>query len=90
MQSGLSVIILTHNEEHNILACLESIAWADERIVIDSGSADRTVERARTLATLVMEVEWKGFGTTKNLALDRCTGRWVLWLDADERVTPQL
>jgi len=86
---SLSVIILARNEENNISDCLNSVAWAEERIVVDSGSKDRTVEIARKLATKVLDVEWKGFGTTKNLALEHATGEWVLWLDADERVTPE-
>jgi len=86
----LSVITLTLNEEHNIAECLSSVQWADELIVVDSGSTDRTVELAQSFTNHVMNVEWKGYGATRNLALARCTGDWVLWLDADERVTPEL
>ncbi|HEX9656046.1 MAG TPA: glycosyltransferase family 2 protein [Bacteroidota bacterium] len=86
---SVSVIILTKNEENNITDCLQSVAWAEERIVVDSGSKDGTVERARQLATKVLDAEWKGFGATKNLALEHATCAWILWLDADERVTSE-
>jgi glycosyltransferase involved in cell wall biosynthesis len=66
------------------------VRWADELIVVDSGSTDRTVELAKSFTSHIMNVKWKGYGATRNLALDRCTGDWVLWLDADERVTPEL
>ena len=86
----LSVITLTFNEERNIAECLSSVQWADELVVVDSGSTDRTVEIAQSFTQHIMNVEWKGYGATRNLALARCTGEWVLWLDADERVTPEL
>ncbi|MBX2991978.1 MAG: glycosyltransferase family 2 protein [Bacteroidetes bacterium] len=86
----LSVITLVLNEEHNIANCLESVKWADEIIVVDSGSTDKTVELARRFTDKVLTVEWKGYGATKNVALDRATGDWILWLDADERVPPEL
>jgi len=88
--STLSVITLTLNEERNIADCLTSVRWADELIVVDSGSNDRTAELARQFTDKVLTVEWKGYGLTKNLALENATGEWVLWLDADERVTEQL
>ncbi|MCZ6776890.1 MAG: glycosyltransferase family 2 protein [Ignavibacteria bacterium] len=84
--TGLSVITLTLNEEHNIVECLESVKWADERIVIDSGSIDKTVELAKPLASKVVSVRWQGYGTMRNLGLDQASGEWVFWLDADERV----
>ncbi len=86
----LSVITLTKNEEHNIGECLAGIRWADELIVIDSGSVDRTVERARVVADNILITEWKGYGATKNEGLKRAKGDWILWLDADERVPPEL
>ena len=88
--STLTVITLTLNEERNIAACLESVRWADEIIVLDSGSTDRTVELARQYTPDVMRVEWRGYGATRNIALDRAKGDWILWLDADERVSPEL
>ncbi|SUV88617.1 transferase [Bordetella pertussis] len=87
----LSVIIITKNEAANILACLESVAFADEFIVVDSGSTDNTVELARDFGARVeVTPDWPGFGPQKNRALDLATGDWVLSIDADERVTPEL
>ena len=86
----LSVIIITKNEAANIRACLESVAWADEIVVVDSGSGDATVEICRELGAKVFLHDWQGFGVQKNRALDYSTGEWVLSLDADERVTPEL
>jgi glycosyltransferase involved in cell wall biosynthesis len=88
--SRLSVITLTLNEERNIAGCLDSVAWADEIIVIDAGSTDGTLELARKYTSHVEVLPWKGYGAARNSALDRATGEWVLWLDADERVTPEL
>ncbi len=86
----LSVITLALNEEHNIVDCLESVKWANEIIVVDSGSTDKTIDLARQFTDKVLTVEWKGYGATKNVALDHATGDWILWLDADERVPPEL
>lgn len=86
----LSVIIITRNEESNILACLESVAWADEIIVVDSGSTDATVDICREFGALVHAHDWPGFGTQKNRALSYATNEWVFSIDADERVTPEL
>jgi glycosyltransferase involved in cell wall biosynthesis len=88
--ASLSTVTITLNEEANIVDCLASVRWADELIVVDSGSKDRTVELARSLTGRVLTVPWKGYGTSRNLALEHVTGDWVLWLDADERVTPEL
>ena len=87
----LSVIVITKNEERVIRRCLESVAWADETIVVDSGSTDRTTAIARELGASVSETkDWPGLGPQKNRALDRASGDWVLSLDADEWVTPEL
>lgn len=86
----LSVVTIALNEEHNIVECLDSVRWADELIVVDSGSSDRTVELATQYPARVMELPWRGYGATKNDALRHATGDWILWLDADERVTPEL
>ena len=88
--SKLSVITLAFNEAHNIGDCLESVKWADEIIVIDSGSTDNTIEIAKRYSQQVLTVQWKGYGATKNVALDRASGEWILWLDADERVPREL
>lgn len=86
----LSVITLTMNEVGNIGKCLESVRWADEIIVVDSGSTDGTLDIARQYTGKVFTIEWPGYGAARNFALSQTTGNWVLWLDADERVTPEL
>ncbi|MFZ5524736.1 MAG: glycosyltransferase family 2 protein [Pseudomonadota bacterium] len=86
----LSVIIITKNEADNIRACLESVAWADEIIVVDSGSSDATVEICRELGAQVHEHDWPGFGIQKNRALSYASHEWVFAIDADERVTSDL
>lgn len=86
----LSVVVLTLNEEANIGPCLESVRWADELLVLDSGSTDRTQAIARDYTPHILQVEWKGYGGTRNLGLDRARGDWILWLDADERVPEEL
>lgn len=86
----LSVIIITKNEADNIRACLESVAWAEEIVVVDSGSSDTTVEICRELGAQVHEHDWPGFGIQKNRALSYATHEWVFAIDADERVTPEL
>ncbi|TAK54975.1 MAG: glycosyltransferase family 2 protein, partial [Bacteroidetes bacterium] len=86
----LSVIIITLNEERNIRECLESVKWADEIILVDSGSVDNTVTIAREFTDKVFVTEWKGFGETKNFALTKATHDWVFWIDADERVPNEL
>jgi len=88
--NSLSVILITKNEAENIRACLESVAWADEIIVVDSGSTDDTVALCKELGAQVHVHDWPGFGVQKNRALGYATKKWVLSLDADERVTPEL
>lgn len=86
----LSVIIITHNEESNIVDCLRSVSWANEIIIVDSQSTDRTVELAKQFTQKIFTTEWKGFAAAKNFALQKVVNEWVLSLDADERVTPEL
>jgi len=86
----LSVIIITKNEAENIRACLESVKWANEIIVVDSGSVDATVEICRELGAQVHQHDWPGFGVQKNRALAYATQEWVFSIDADERVTAEL
>ena len=87
----LSVIIITCNEAANIEACLASVAFADEVIVLDSGSTDATAEMARKIGAVVhVTTDWPGFGPQKNRALALAQHPWVLSLDADERVPPEL
>jgi glycosyltransferase involved in cell wall biosynthesis len=86
----LSAIVITRNEAANIAECLDSIAFCDERIVVDSGSTDDTVAIAHAKGASVSDHPWPGFGAQKNRALSLASGDWVLSIDADERVTPQL
>jgi glycosyltransferase involved in cell wall biosynthesis len=86
----LSAIVITHNEAANIGECLDALAFCDERIVVDSGSSDGTVDIARGKGARVESHDWQGFGPQKNYALSLATGDWVLSIDADERVTPEL
>lgn len=86
----LSVIVITKNEEENIRDCLESVKWADEIILVDSFSRDKTVEIAKKYTGKIFQKEWVGYGRQKNLALEKATGDWVLNIDADERVTKEL
>jgi len=90
MGKTLSVAIITKDEEANLQRTLESARWANEVIVIDSGSTDRTVEIARSWGAKVFLEAWLGFGRQKNLAIERCSSEWVLSLDADEEVSAEL
>ena len=88
---SLSVIIITKNEAHDIRDCLASIAWADEIIVLDSGSSDDTVSIASEYTNQIYHAtDWQGFGVQKNRALAYATKDWVLSLDADERINELL
>ena len=87
----ISVIIITKNEAHNIKDCLTSVSWAEEIIVVDSGSTDGTPDICRQFSNCrVIDTDWPGFGPQKNRALSYATQDWVLSLDADERVTNEL
>jgi len=87
---GLCVTIVCRNEAQEIGACLESVRWADEIVVCDSGSTDGTLEICRGYTDRLYVDPWRGFSGHKNLALERATQEWVFSLDADERVTPAL
>ncbi len=86
----ISVAIITKNEEDNIGNCLESVTWADEIIVVDSGSDDRTADICKQYNVRFYSEPWKGFSAQKNSAIEKATSDWILSLDADERVTPEL
>lgn len=88
--ASLSVAIIALNEEERIRPCLESVAWADEVVVIDSGSSDKTVSIAREFTDRVLFRAWEGYGAQKNSAIRQCRGDWILSLDADERVSEGL
>jgi glycosyltransferase involved in cell wall biosynthesis len=90
VRQKLSVIIIMKNEASNLRRCLESVIWADEIIVVDSGSTDGSLEIARQFTPLVYEMDWAGYGKQKNRALEKATNPWVLSLDADEVIPPQL
>ncbi|MBI2295927.1 MAG: glycosyltransferase family 2 protein [Betaproteobacteria bacterium] len=88
---SLSVIVISRNNEATIRRCLESVAWADEIVVVDSGSTDRTLDICRGLGVPVHQTpDFPGHGPQKNRALDRATHEWVFSLDSDEWVTPEL
>lgn len=86
----LTVIIIAKNEAHHIRRCLTSIAWADEIIVLDSGSEDDTVAIAREYTPQVFQTDWQGYGIQKQRALEHASGDWVLNIDADECVDAAL
>src|SRR5262249_57819494 len=87
---SVSVAIIALNEEERIRACLESVAWAEEIVVVDSGSSDKTVAIAREFTDRVVFHAWEGDGAQKNFALGQCRSEWILALDADERVSDAL
>ncbi len=86
----LTVTVITCNEAEHIAAALDSVAWADEILVVDSGSTDGTPDLARQKASRVIVRDWPGYSAQKNFAADQASYDWVLSLDADERVTPAL
>jgi len=86
----LSVLVTTKNEERAIRACLESVRWAEEVVVVDSGSTDGTLPIARSIADRVLDHAYESPAAQKNWALPQLTHRWTLILDADERVPPPL
>jgi glycosyltransferase involved in cell wall biosynthesis len=86
----LSVAIVSHNEEANLPRTLESVKWADEIVVVDSESTDRTCEIAREYGARVVVEPWRGYVAQKQYAVDLCTKDWVLLLDADEEVSAGL
>ena len=83
-QQRLSVVVIAQDEEHQIGRCLDSVAWADELLVVDSGSSDRTVEIARLSDARVVERKWSGYVDQKNAGVDSARYDWILSLDADE------
>ncbi len=86
----LSVTVITRNESANIDACLTSVEWAADILVVDSGSTDDTVDRARRRGVRVETRDWPGYAAQKNWAAEQARCDWVLSVDADERVTPEL
>lgn len=90
MKEKISACITTGNEEKNIRRCLESVAWADEIVVVDSFSTDRTGEICREYTPRVYQHEWLGYIGQKNLIKDLATGPWILFIDADEEISEKL
>jgi glycosyltransferase involved in cell wall biosynthesis len=90
MPKSLSVVLITLNEAANLPRTLKSVSWAQEIVVVDSGSTDATVEIAWAAGARVFEDTWKGFAAQKNSAIAHASGQWVLSLDADEEVSPEL
>ncbi|HXG53404.1 MAG TPA: glycosyltransferase family 2 protein [candidate division Zixibacteria bacterium] len=87
---AVSAIVVCFNEEDNIAECLESVRWCDEIVVVDSFSTDRTVEICRRYTDKVIQRPWSGYRNQKAFAHSQATGEWVLMIDADERVSPEL
>ncbi|MFN2183353.1 MAG: glycosyltransferase family 2 protein [Anaerolineae bacterium] len=90
MSIELAAVVLTKNEERHISDCLDSLAWADERVVFDDFSGDDTLEIARAKGARVMSHALKDFASQRNAALKAVDATWILFVDADERVTPEL
>ncbi|MDD5687075.1 MAG: glycosyltransferase family 2 protein [Elusimicrobia bacterium] len=86
----ISVVIITYNEGKNIGKCLESVKWADEIILVDSGSTDDTITIAKKYNVKIFHNFWKGYGAQKNFAIDKSNSDWILSIDADETVEPAL
>ena len=86
----LAAVVLTKNEESHLGECLSTLAWADERVVFDSYSTDRTVEIAGAAGARVIQHPFADFASQRNAALDAVETEWILFVDADERVTPEL
>ncbi|TAJ25236.1 MAG: glycosyltransferase family 2 protein, partial [Nitrospirae bacterium] len=88
--SKLSVYVIAYNNEAEIRACLESVSWADELIVVDSYSTDATEKISREFTDKVYQHEFKGFGRLRNEAVAHTSHDWVFSLDTDERATPEI
>ncbi|MCB0749128.1 MAG: glycosyltransferase family 2 protein [Ignavibacteriae bacterium] len=90
MSEKISATLIVKNEEKNIARCLKSLSWVDEIVVVDSYSTDRTVEICNEYNCKVIQTAWLGFGKTKKFAVDNASHDWILSIDADEEVTPEL
>lgn len=86
----ISSIVITFNEESNIRECLETLKWTDEIIVVDSGSTDKTVKIAKEFTDNVIIVDKMSYGKKRNVGIENAHNEWIIWLDADERMTPEL
>jgi (heptosyl)LPS beta-1,4-glucosyltransferase len=91
MSLNISAILITRNEAKHIHRCLASLAWLDDVIVVDGFSTDGTTNIAKTFPNVrLFSSDWKGFSETKRIAVRHATHDWILWIDADEAVTPDL
>jgi len=86
----ISASVIVFNEEENISELCESLAWADEIVIVDSSSSDRTVELVSKYTDKVFQHEFKGYKDKHEFADSKTSGDWIFWIDADERVTPEL
>jgi glycosyltransferase involved in cell wall biosynthesis len=86
----ISALIIAKNEEKNIEDCLKSVSWCDEIILVDSKSTDRTVEIAKKYTGKIIVHDWQGYAFARELSLQNALGNWIISLDADERVSPEL
>ena len=89
-RSSISALVITKNEERNIVKCLSTLSWVDELIVVDAQSTDGTVTLAKDFTSKVFVKPWSGFGPQKNFGIQQAQGAWILIVDADERVTSEL
>lgn len=87
---GISAIVITLNEENNISECLETLKWCDEIILVDSGSADNTVKIAEEFTKNIFTAENLPYGEKRNLGIEKASHEWIIWLDADERITSEI
>ena len=90
MKAPLSAVLITRNAASVLEPCLESLAFADDVVIVDSGSTDRTAEIVRERGARMVQKEWLGFGRQKQFAVEQAKHDWVLCVDADERVSPEL
>ena len=86
----ITAIIPTKNEEHNIVGAIQSVSFADEIIIVDSFSSDKTINLAKPLATKIIQKEYKNSASQKNWSIPQAKYDWILLIDADERITPDL
>jgi len=90
LPESVTACLIARDEERRLPACLQTLGFCDEVVVVDGGSHDRTIEIARAAGARVIENPWPGFAAQRNVALDHAQGDWVLEIDADERVSPEL
>jgi glycosyltransferase involved in cell wall biosynthesis len=88
MKKGLSVVIIAMNEERSIGACIRSVIWADEIILVDSGSTDKTTAIARKLGAKIIKNDWQSYAKQKNVGIKKAAYKWILSMDADETLEP--